>query len=398
MPASGTPIPGTRSAARCFIEAPFAAPRLRPPAGGFARRSLTLVTASEDMTARIWEIPPPQDDSPERIVRRLEVDTGMVLDAPASVPDSLTPAAWCPAPSRAGCRGRAEGAGRAADCDRASTGPSPLNDPAPPLRGRVSREETNSTKFGLFTSFMSSVSSTLGPRFKVMIAFFPLEGLRRIQLARPRYSPVRVSTRTTTPWSRCSGTWTTWPVESVAGLVRPVAELPRTPGAVSVIGSSTVSGSSMAMTSSSTTRASTPSMFSVMNEALVAQVVGGERELVEVGRVHEVELVGVAVEVLDRPPLEARLVQRVGPPVRLLDAVLGLEVAGLDLVERGRPSRRGGLDLDLLDHVRGAVDLDDHPPLEILGGDHGSRPSLASMAYQHESGKCILRILCIKRR
>ena len=100
-----------------------------------------------------------------------------------------------------------------------------------------------------------------------------------------------------------------------------------------------------------------------------------KRELVEVGRVHEVELVGVAVEVLDRPALEARFVERVGPAVRLLDPGLGLEVAGLDLVERGRPSRRGGLDLDLLDHVRSAVDLDDHPALEILGGHHG-RPTL----------------------
>ena len=110
----------------------------------------------------------------------------------------------------------------------------------------------------------------------------------------------------------------------------------------------------------------------------VAEVVGRERELVEVGRVHEMELVGVAVEILDRPALEARLVERVGAAVRLLDARLGLEVARLDLVERGRPSRRWGLDLNLLDHVRCAVDLDDHPALEILGGHHGRKGSLGS--------------------
>src|SRR5262249_6929215 len=72
----------------------------------------------------------------------------------------------------------------------------------------------------------------------------------------------------------------------------------------------------------------------------VAQIVGRHRELVEVARVHEMQLVGVAVQVLDRPPLEARLVERVGTPVALLDPVLRLEIAGLDLVERGGAAGR----------------------------------------------------------
>ena len=47
-------------------------------------------------------------------------------------------------------------------------------------------------------------------------------------------SPVRVSTVTRVPWSMCSGIWMMCPVSSVAALVRPVAELPLTPGDVSV--------------------------------------------------------------------------------------------------------------------------------------------------------------------
>ena len=201
-------------------------------------------------------------------------------------------------------------------------------------------------------------------------------GIESAHPARPRYSPVRVSTRTVTPWSRCSGTWTTAPVDSVAGLVRPVAELPRTPGAVSTIGSSTVSGSSIAITSSSTTSASTPSMFSVMNGTWSRSSSSDSENWLNDCRIHEVERVGIAVQVLDRPALEARLVERVGPAIRFLDPGLGLEVAGLDLVERGRAAGRRGLNLDLLDHVRRTVDLDDHPALEILGGNHGD-PSLS---------------------
>src|SRR5262249_8829242 len=68
-------------------------------------------------------------------------------------------------------------------------------------------------------------------------------------------------------------------------------------------------------------------------------------------------------------------VQAVGAAVRLFDPRFRLEVARLDLVERGRTPRRGGLNLDLLDHVRGTVDLDDHPALEVLRRYHGRRSS-----------------------
>ncbi len=55
---------------------------------------------------------------------------------------------------------------------------------------------------------------------------------------------VRVSTRIISPRSRYSGTWTVKPVDNVAGFVRAVAEAPFMEGPVSVISSSTTSGSS----------------------------------------------------------------------------------------------------------------------------------------------------------
>jgi hypothetical protein len=36
------------------------------------------------------------------------------------------------------------------------------------------------------------------------------------------------------------------------------------------------------------------------------------------------------------------------------------------------------LNLNMLDHVRRTVDLDNHPALEVLGGNHGESPSLVS--------------------
>ena len=60
--------------------------------------------------------------------------------------------------------------------------------------------------------------------------------------ARDRNSPVRVSTLMRTPCSRYSGTCTTKPVSKVAGLVRPVAELPRVAGSQCVTASSTANG------------------------------------------------------------------------------------------------------------------------------------------------------------
>ncbi len=189
--------------------------------------------------------------------------------------------------------------------------------------------------------------------------------------ARPRYSPVRVSTRTVTPWSRCSGTWTTTPGRQRGGLGaagRRVAAHAR--GGLDdrqLDRIRQLDGDHLVVDHQ---RLDPLHVFG-HERHLVAQLVERQRELVERCRVHEVERVRIAVKVLDRPALEARLVERIGPAVRLLDPGLGLQVARLDLVERGRAAGRRGLNLDLLDHVRRAVDLDDHPALEVLGGNHG---------------------------
>src|SRR5690606_19872004 len=54
--------------------------------------------------------------------------------------------------------------------------------------------------------------------------------LRHYTLTRETYSPVRVSTRITSPSGTNSGTRTTAPVSSLAGLVPPLLVSPRTPG------------------------------------------------------------------------------------------------------------------------------------------------------------------------
>src|SRR3546814_7471722 len=61
-------------------------------------------------------------------------------------------------------------------------------------------------------------------------------------LTRETYSPERVSTLITSSWPTNSGTRTTAPVSSVAGLPPPPEVSPRTPGSVSVIFSSTKFG------------------------------------------------------------------------------------------------------------------------------------------------------------
>jgi WD40 repeat protein/predicted Ser/Thr protein kinase len=53
----------------------------------------TLVTGSEDKTARIWDVPGPLEGDPAQIMRSLEVASGMTIDA-QGVAESLAPAAW----------------------------------------------------------------------------------------------------------------------------------------------------------------------------------------------------------------------------------------------------------------------------------------------------------------
>src|ERR1700730_117538 len=81
---------------------------------------------------------------------------------------------------------------------------------------------------------------------------------------RPRYSPLRVSTFTTSPSLRNRGTWTTAPVSRVAGFEPPEAVSPRIPGSVLAICSSMKFGSSTVIGLSLMNRIST-SMLSLRN-------------------------------------------------------------------------------------------------------------------------------------
>jgi WD40 repeat protein len=65
----------------------------RPQSSGAREERLILVSAGEDMTARVWEVPPPLDERPEQIMLSAQVATGMRLDQEI-VADSLAPAAW----------------------------------------------------------------------------------------------------------------------------------------------------------------------------------------------------------------------------------------------------------------------------------------------------------------
>jgi WD40 repeat protein len=53
----------------------------------------TLVTGSEDKTARVWEVPAPLSGSPDRIMLSLQVANGMILDD-QGVAKALPPATW----------------------------------------------------------------------------------------------------------------------------------------------------------------------------------------------------------------------------------------------------------------------------------------------------------------
>jgi WD40 repeat protein/predicted Ser/Thr protein kinase len=53
----------------------------------------TLVTGSEDKTARVWEVPAPLDGSPDRIMLSLQAASGLILDA-QGVAEPLPPATW----------------------------------------------------------------------------------------------------------------------------------------------------------------------------------------------------------------------------------------------------------------------------------------------------------------
>ncbi len=88
-------------------------------------------------------------------------------------------------------------------------------------------------------------------------------------------------------------------------------------------------------------------------------------------------LEAVPEQVLDRTALEIGLGEDVVAVKRLVDLALRLEVAEADLVERHGAAGRGRLDLDRLDDVRVAVDLDDVALLQIGCVEHGNSSTLS---------------------
>jgi WD40 repeat protein len=66
---------------------------LTPKASTAGEQGSIVVTASEDKTARIWDVPVPSTESVERIMLSLQVANGLELDA-QGIARSLGPAAW----------------------------------------------------------------------------------------------------------------------------------------------------------------------------------------------------------------------------------------------------------------------------------------------------------------
>jgi hypothetical protein len=66
-------------------------PRPRDPVADGER--WTLVTGSEDKTARVWEVPAPLGGSPDRIMLAVQAANGMILDD-QGVAEPLPPATW----------------------------------------------------------------------------------------------------------------------------------------------------------------------------------------------------------------------------------------------------------------------------------------------------------------
>ncbi|MCK7541235.1 MAG: hypothetical protein MZV63_65290 [Marinilabiliales bacterium] len=120
---------------------------------------------------------------------------------------------------------------------------------------------------------------------------------------------------------------------------------------------------------------------------LVLDLLLRQRELAVVLEVHEGDARGVAVEVLDRPALEVGFVEHVVAVERLVGLALRLQVAEADLVDGHGAARGRLLDLDRLDDVGVAVDLDDVPLLQVGCSEHGCSSTLSLIANLPRAGE-----------
>ena len=65
----------------------------RPRESAVTTEGWILITGSEDMTARVWEVPSPAVESPEQLMRSLQAANGMIMDS-HDVAESLAPGVW----------------------------------------------------------------------------------------------------------------------------------------------------------------------------------------------------------------------------------------------------------------------------------------------------------------
>src|SRR5262249_40964833 len=104
----------------------------------------------------------------------------------------------------------------------------------------------------------------------------------------------------------------------------------------------------------------------------VADLVGGEGELLVALPVHEMEAVVVAIEELYGTERHGRLLDALAAAERLVEHLPGAEVAHPDLGERAGPPRRRRLHVHVENDERIVADENPEPTLEVARRDHRS--------------------------
>ena len=182
------------------------------------------------------------------------------------------------------------------------------------------------------------------------------------------YSPLRVSTRTISPSSMKSGTWTSTPDSSVAGLLPPPeAVSPLTPG-LGLASPSSRSRSAPARRSAvRRRRGPRPSALGSSHCIASPTDVGRDLDLLVVAVVHEDRGVAGVVEVLHLARLGAHRAELLAGPEGLVDHRAVLDPAQLGAHEGAALARLDVLELDDLEDL--AVDLDVGAVLELVGAE-----------------------------
>ena len=182
------------------------------------------------------------------------------------------------------------------------------------------------------------------------------------------YSPVRVSIRSVSPSLTNSGTTTTRPVSIVAFLRAPWAVSPANPGSVSV--DQEVDGDRELDAERVALVARPVEDHAVLQEVDdVVERLGPQAELLVGLGLHEVEVVAVAIQELDRAAVDLRARPALARLERLLDGAALLDVAQLD-PDLGRAAAH--LDVVVVEDLpQVAIKLDDDALAQLAGADHG---------------------------